>query len=65
MDRPELGYLLSRLMREVMAREEPILDAAGLDDVLRNDVHQAAAPLPAPRIEDSRLLTLSTLNRGD
>ena len=31
MDRPELGYLLSRLMREVMAREKPILDAAGLE----------------------------------
>lgn len=31
MDRPELGFLLSRLMREVMAREKPILDAAGLE----------------------------------
>ncbi|TQL68432.1 DNA-binding MarR family transcriptional regulator [Nocardioides albertanoniae] len=31
MDRPELGYLLSRLMREVMAREKPILDGAGLE----------------------------------
>ena len=31
MDRPELGYLLSRLMREVMAREKPILDEAGLE----------------------------------
>ena len=31
MDRPELGYLLSRLMREVMVREKPILDAAGLE----------------------------------
>lgn len=30
-DRPELGFLLSRLMREVMAREKPILDAAGLE----------------------------------
>lgn len=29
-DRPELGYLLARLMREVMAREEPLLAAAGL-----------------------------------
>ncbi|MEI7057211.1 MarR family transcriptional regulator [Nocardioides sp. CCNWLW239] len=31
MDRPELGFLLSRLTREVMAREKPILDAAGLE----------------------------------
>ena len=31
MDRPELGFLLSRLMREVMAREKPILDSAGLE----------------------------------
>ncbi|MFI5625286.1 MarR family winged helix-turn-helix transcriptional regulator [Nocardioides sp. NPDC051685] len=31
MDRPELGFLLSRLLREVMAREKPILDAAGLE----------------------------------
>lgn len=31
MDRPELGYLLSRLVREVLAREKPILDAAGLE----------------------------------
>lgn len=31
MDRPELGFLLSRLMREVMAREKPILDAEGLE----------------------------------
>lgn len=30
-DRPDLGFLLSRLMREVMAREKPILDAAGLE----------------------------------
>ncbi len=31
MDRPELGFLLSRLLREVVAREKPILDAAGLE----------------------------------
>jgi len=29
-DRPELGYLLTRLVREVMAREEPLLAAVGL-----------------------------------
>jgi DNA-binding MarR family transcriptional regulator len=29
-DRPELGYLLSRLLREVIAREEPLLAAADL-----------------------------------
>ncbi|GAA2218649.1 MarR family transcriptional regulator [Promicromonospora sukumoe] len=30
MERPELGYLLNRLMRVVIAREEPVLAAAGL-----------------------------------
>lgn len=30
MERPELGYLLSRLMRVTIAREEPILERAGL-----------------------------------
>ena len=30
MERPELGYLLTRLLRVVIAREEPILAAAGL-----------------------------------
>lgn len=30
MERPELGYLLSRLIREAIAREEPILERAGL-----------------------------------
>jgi DNA-binding MarR family transcriptional regulator len=29
-ERPELGYLLSRLIREAIAREEPILERAGL-----------------------------------
>lgn len=31
MERPELGYLLAHLMREIMRREKPILDAAGLE----------------------------------
>jgi len=30
MDRPELGALLSRLLREVARREQPLLDQAGL-----------------------------------
>ena len=30
MERPELGYLLSRLVRVAIAREEPILERAGL-----------------------------------
>ena len=30
MDRPELGALLSRLLREVTRREQPLLDRAGL-----------------------------------
>lgn len=30
MERPELGYLLSRLIRVAIAREEPILERAGL-----------------------------------
>lgn len=30
MDRPELGHLLSRLLREVIAREEPLLAEEGL-----------------------------------
>lgn len=30
MERPELGYLLSRLLRVAIAREEPILERAGL-----------------------------------
>ncbi len=30
MERPELGYLLNRLLRVVIAREEPILTRAGL-----------------------------------
>jgi DNA-binding MarR family transcriptional regulator len=29
-ERPELGYLLTRLMRDVMAREEPLLSAVDL-----------------------------------
>jgi DNA-binding MarR family transcriptional regulator len=29
-ERPELGFLLTRLLREVMAREEPLLATAGL-----------------------------------
>jgi DNA-binding MarR family transcriptional regulator len=29
-ERPELGHLLTRLLRDVIAREEPILAAAGL-----------------------------------
>jgi DNA-binding MarR family transcriptional regulator len=30
MDRPELGALLSRLLQEVVRREQPLLDRAGL-----------------------------------
>ncbi|WP_369371334.1 MarR family winged helix-turn-helix transcriptional regulator [Promicromonospora sp. Populi] len=30
MERPELGYLLNRLLRVAIAREEPILERAGL-----------------------------------
>ena len=30
MERPELGYLLTRLVRVAIAREEPILERAGL-----------------------------------
>jgi DNA-binding MarR family transcriptional regulator len=31
MDRPDLGTLTARLLRELVAREKPILDAAGLE----------------------------------
>lgn len=50
MDRPELGFLLSRLMREVMAREKPILDAAGLemwDYAVLTALADSAAPTQA------------------
>ena len=50
MDRPELGFLLSRLMREVMAREKPILDAAGLemwDYAVLRSLADSDAPPPA------------------
>lgn len=50
MDRPELGFLLSRLTREVMAREKPILDAAGLemwDYAVLSALADSAAPTQA------------------
>lgn len=50
MERPELGYLLSRLVREVAAREEPILARAGLrmwDYAVLGALTENAAPTQA------------------
>jgi DNA-binding MarR family transcriptional regulator len=49
-ERPELGYLLSRLVREVAAREEPILERAGLrmwDYAVLSALTESAAPTQA------------------
>ncbi len=50
MERPELGYLFDRLLRAVIAREEPILAAAGLqmwDHVLLTALARGDAPTQA------------------
>ena len=50
MERPELGYLLSRLMRVTIAREEPILERAGLrmwDYAVLSALTEQAAPTQA------------------
>ena len=50
MERPELGYLLSRLMRVTIAREEPILERAGLrmwDYAVLSALTENAAPTQA------------------
>jgi DNA-binding MarR family transcriptional regulator len=49
-ERPELGYLLSRLMRVTIAREEPILERAGLrmwDYAVLSALTEQAAPTQA------------------
>jgi DNA-binding MarR family transcriptional regulator len=49
-ERPELGYLLSRLMRVTIAREEPILERAGLrmwDYAVLSALTDQAAPTQA------------------
>jgi DNA-binding MarR family transcriptional regulator len=50
MERPELGYLLSRLTRVAIAREEPILERAGLrmwDYAVLGALTEQAAPTQA------------------
>ena len=50
MERPELGYLLTRLLRTAMAREEPILANAGLrmwDYAVLSALTEQAAPTQA------------------
>jgi DNA-binding MarR family transcriptional regulator len=50
MERPELGYLLSRLVREAAAREEPILARAGLrmwDYAVLSALTESSAPTQA------------------
>ncbi|GAA4723098.1 DNA-binding transcriptional regulator, MarR family [Promicromonospora umidemergens] len=50
MERPELGYLLTRLLRTAMAREEPILANAGLrmwDYAVLSALTENAAPTQA------------------
>jgi DNA-binding MarR family transcriptional regulator len=49
-ERPELGYLLSRLMRVTIDREEPILERAGLrmwDYAVLSALAEQAAPTQA------------------
>jgi DNA-binding MarR family transcriptional regulator len=49
-ERPELGYLLTRLLRTAMAREEPILADAGLrmwDYAVLSALTENAAPTQA------------------
>lgn len=56
MERPELGYLLSRLMREAIAREEPILERAGLrmwDYVVLGALTENDAPTQAQLAADA------------